>query len=130
MPESDEQVLEILLARLRPALDRWYRGDPYGYAALFADHLTYFDPRTERSLEDLTGLRSHYAPIEGLVRMPEAQVVNPRLQCRGDLAVLTYNVHEHEREGPPSTRWNATEVYERSVDEWRLIHAHWSPLSV
>lgn len=130
MPESDEQVLEVLLARLRPALERWYRGDPYGYAALFADDLTYFDPRTERSLEDLEGLRSHYGPIEGLVQVPEAQVVNPRLQRRGELAVLTYNVHEHEGEGPPSTRWNATEVYERSVDEWRLIHAHWSPLSV
>lgn len=129
MRESDAQVLDDLLDRLRPALERWYRGDPYGYAALFADDLSYFDPRTERSLEDLEGLRSHYGPIEGLVQVPRTRIVNPRLQRRGDLAILTYNVHEHDGEGPPSARWNATEVYERSVDGWRVIHAHWSSLA-
>lgn len=128
MRDADRRVMEAILARLRPALDRWYEGDPSGYAELFAGRLTYFDPRTEGRLADRDALRSHYAPIEGLVKVPRFEVVDPGLQRRGDMAVLTYNLHEHADDGPPSARWNATEVYHRTRDGWRAIHAHWSSI--
>lgn len=120
--------MQEILARLRPALERWYRGDPFGYADLFAERLTYFDPRTERGLHGAEELRSHYAPIEGLVDVPRFEVVDPTLQRRDDLAVLTYHLHEFATDGPPSTRWNTTEVYQRTDGEWRAIHAHWSAI--
>jgi hypothetical protein len=38
--------------------------------------------------------------------------------------VLTYILVRHV--GASTTRWNATQVYQRKKDGWRVIHSHWS----
>ncbi|MFQ5791491.1 MAG: hypothetical protein ACE5JI_13545 [Acidobacteriota bacterium] len=44
------------------------------------------------------------------------------------MAVFTYGLNEYASDGTVSVRWNATEVYRRIGDEWRIVHAHWSPV--
>ena len=52
-----QNVSEAILAQARPALERFYKGDPFGYAELFADELTYFDPGSGGRLNGISTLR-------------------------------------------------------------------------
>ena len=129
MTHTHDQLLETFLDSLPPALERWYSGDPFGYAELFTDgELSYFDPLTSQSLDSSSALQAHYERIVGMVDVPNFEVVNPRLQLLGDVAVFTYNLHEYKSEGAPSLTWNAAEVRECTADGWKVIHAHWSPI--
>lgn len=52
-----------------------------------------------------------------------------RVQRRGDVAVLTYNLRNEsvQPDGKSLTlRWNSTSVYVRMGGEWKVIHSHWS----
>ena len=50
--------------------------------------------------------------------------MNPRVQAIGNAAILTFQFVSFGSEG--SVRWNCTEVYQRFVDAWRIVHSHWS----
>ena len=57
-------------------------------------------------------------------------MVSPKVQCHGDIAVLTYNLVNYERQldgtERQARRWNSTAVFRRIAGEWRTIHSHWS----
>ncbi len=126
---TDQQnVYETILAQARPALERFYKGDPSGYRELFADELTYFDPGTRARLDGISALKDYYAPLEGKINVPRHEVLNPKIQLHGDIGVFTYNLNEYASDGAVSVRWNSTEVYRRIGEEWRIIHAHWSTI--
>lgn len=125
---EQQKASQTILARLQPAAERWYKGDPFGYAELFADSLTYFDPGTGGRLEGITALKDHYAPLKGKISVPRFDILEPKIQLHGNIAVFTYGLNEYGSDGTVSVRWNATEVYRRRGDEWRIIHAHWSPV--
>ena len=127
-PTDQQNVYETLLAQARPALERFYKGDPSGYVELFADELTYFDPRSGGRLDGIIALKDYFAPIEGKINVPRYEVLNPRIQLHGDIGVFTYNLNEFASDGAVSVRWNSTEVYRRIGEEWRIIHAHWSTI--
>jgi len=128
-PQRDSQATEII-ARERAALDRWGRGDPDGYLELYADDVTYFDPMQEKRLDGRAALRAMLAPIRGLVHIARYDMIDPKVQRSGDLAVLTYNLISYSK--PPTgpeviaARWNSTAVFRRDSGAWRTIHVHWS----
>jgi hypothetical protein len=126
---TEESVQETLLAQLRSAMGRWYKGDPSCYADLFADDLTYFAPVTGGRLEGIGALRALFAPVAGKIHVPRFQMLNPKLQLHDDIGILTYNVHEYASDDSATARWNATEVYRRIGNEWRIIHGHWSAIA-
>jgi len=126
MRQDEQDAHENIMARLHPAVERWYKGDPFGYMGLCADDVTYFAPGTGGRLNGLSALRATYATLAGKVNVSRFEILNPKIQFYGDTAVFTYNVNEYGSEGPATYRWNATEVYRRIGDEWRIIHAHWS----
>jgi hypothetical protein len=37
---------------------------------------------------------------------------------------LTYTLVRHL--GTTTSRWNATQVYQRKKEGWRIVHSHWS----
>jgi hypothetical protein len=43
----------------------------------------------------------------------------------GDAVILTFNYASYAAQGQPS-RWNCTEVYRRTRDNWEIIQTHWS----
>jgi ketosteroid isomerase-like protein len=66
----------------------------------------------------------------GKVHIPRYEMINPRVVASSDLAVLSYNLVNYFR-GPDGseavgTRWNSTQVYRRTGDQWRVVHVHWS----
>ena len=118
-----------IIALERGALDRWGKGDPQGYLELYAPDITYFDPTQERRVDGAAAMQKLYGPIKGMVRVDSYEMVEPKVQQRGDVAVLTFNLVSHARRPNGDTitvRWNSTEVYGRSRGKWSIIHSHWS----
>jgi ketosteroid isomerase-like protein len=120
---------KTIIALERGALDRWGKGDPQGYLELYAPDITYFDPMQERRVDGAATMQKLYGPIKGMVRVDSYEMVEPKVQQRGDLAVLTFNLVSHARRPTGDTitvRWNSTEVYARTRGKWSIIHSHWS----
>jgi hypothetical protein len=127
--EREDDVAEKIIAIERAALDRWGKGDPWGFTEISADEVTYYDPDTERRLDGLEALRKFYAAIEGKIRIERYEMINPKVQIHGDTAVLTFNLIDYIPTSEGSTReeyWNSTEVYSQIDRKWKIIHTHWS----
>jgi uncharacterized protein (TIGR02246 family) len=124
-PDGDE-----VIALERSALDRWGKGDPGGFLSLYADEISYFDPIQDRRIDGLAAMRALYEPFAGRFTIDRYEMVNPRVQRYGDVAVLTYNLQNYARQADgterPTTRWNSSAVFRRIDGKWRTIHSHWS----
>jgi len=113
----------------RAALDRWGNGDPRGLLETYAPEITYFDIGTERRLDGHAAMTEYYRPITGKIKVARYEMIGPKVQRHGDVAVLTYNLRSDavQPDGKQVTvRWNSTSVYARLGREWKIIHSHWS----
>jgi ketosteroid isomerase-like protein len=125
---------EAIIALERAALDRWITFDPDGYLGLFAPEATYFDPYQEKRVDGIEALTTTLAVIrkfKGAINEPRYEMIDPRVQHHGDVALLTFNLINYGKvgDGPETVlaRWNSSEVYCRlSTGEWKIIHSHWS----
>jgi uncharacterized protein (TIGR02246 family) len=127
---ADDYSPEDIIALERGALDRWGKGDPQGFLDLMAEDETYFDPLTEKRIDGREALRQYMAPFAGKIRIDRVELIDPQVRRQGDLAVLTFNLANYGAQfdgGPKSTsRWNATEVFQRIDGRWKIVHSHWS----
>ena len=130
LPPADDFQPETVIALERAALDRWGKGDPQGYFEIMAQDQTYFDPMTAKRIDGQDALKKYIAPFTGKIRIERIEMIDPKVQRSGDLAVLTFNLVSHgaQMDGGPKTivRWNATEVYQRLGGSWKIVHSHWS----
>lgn len=126
MEKSDDiaRIKDAVLALERAALDRWGKGDPEGYVEITAPDVTYFDPYVKHRLDGIDALKAWYEPIRGTIRIDSDEIIDPRVQVIGDVAILTIHYVSHGSEG--AMRWNCTEVYRRAGGEWKIVHTHWS----
>jgi ketosteroid isomerase-like protein len=124
MATAEADPAAIIVEMERAALERWGRGDPDGFIDLSAAEVSYFDPFTERRLDGIAALRSWYDQIRGKIHIDRFEIIEPRVQVAGDIAVLTYRFQSHGSEG--SMHWNTSEVYQRSLAGWKIVHTHWA----
>lgn len=127
---AEDDASEKIIALERAALDRWAKGDPGGYLETYAPEVTYFDPGQEKRVDGLQAMKDLLTPIAGKIRIARYEMLSPRVQRRGDMAVLTYNILNYIKRPDGSeaaaTRWNVTEVYGRVDGRWRIVHSHFS----
>ena len=125
-----EDVSAQVIALERGALDRWGKGDPGGYVEIYAPDVTYFDPFQEKRVDGLDAIKALLAPIAGKIRVSRYDMLNPKVQQAGDMAVLSFNLSSYQKQPdgsePVVARWNATAVYRRTAGTWKSIHVHWS----
>ena len=127
-------VAEHIMSLERSALDRWIRGDPDGYLSLYADDGTYFDPFRDKRVDGLAELNARTASMRGITlpfTEPRYEMIGPRVQREGNMAVLSFNLVNYGKPSGSTTetvlaRWNATQVYRERNGAWRIIHTHWS----
>jgi ketosteroid isomerase-like protein len=127
---ADDSQPETIVALESGALDRWGEGDPQGFLDIMAPDETYFDPRTAKRIDGQEALKQYFAPFTGKIKIEKVEMIDPKVQRSGDLAVLTFNLVDYggQVDGGPKTtaRWNATEVYQRLNGSWKIVHSHWS----
>jgi ketosteroid isomerase-like protein len=126
----DEPDDNSVIATERRALDRWIKGDPDGYLEIYTDEITYFDPKTAHRVDGRPAMTAWLAPVRGKVKIHRYEMLNPKVQRYGEIAVLTYNIVNYQLRPNgteyPTTRWNSTAVFRRVGTEWRTIHSHFS----
>jgi ketosteroid isomerase-like protein len=124
------KLSEKLIALERAALDRWITGDPEGYLTLYAHEVTYFDPFREKRVDGLEGMKAISKKVEVPIKSPRYEIIDPKVQRHGDVALLTFNLINYGKLGDSEekalSRWNATEIYIRMDRQWKIIHSHWS----
>jgi len=120
---------ETIIALERSALDRWGKGDPQGYLQTYAEDVSYFDPTLERRVDGLGAMKDLLMPITGKIKIDRYEMIGPKVQHRGDVAVLSYQVVNYGRRpngGSVIGRWNSTAVYGRVEGKWKIIRSHFS----
>lgn len=120
-PPTD--VAATIIAMERAALDQSDRLDPDGFLKLSDPDVVYIDPSLERPIVGLDNLRAYYKSFGNSGSPAAGEMLNVRTKVADDTVVLTFN---YQRKDGAGARWNATEIYHRTKDGWRIIHTHWS----
>jgi len=127
---ADDYSPDSIIALERVALDRWGKGDPKGYYDLMAAGETYFDPTTAKRVDGIEALMAHIAPFDGKIAIDHYDMIDPKVQHDGEVAVLTFNLVDSGARiagvDQGTQRWNSTEVFQRIDGKWRIVHSHWS----
>jgi hypothetical protein len=113
-----------ILALERQALDGWQKGDPGPLLATAAQDSTYLPAAVGKRIVGLPALKAMLDPYRGRPLFDSYEMVDPKVMATGDTAVLTYILVRHL--GGATTRWNGTQVYQRTKEGWRVVHTHWS----
>jgi uncharacterized protein (TIGR02246 family) len=112
------------------AMERWRKGDPWGFVELYAPDVTYFDTGTLRRINGRQALSDEYEKRQGKIFYDVMDFIEPQVQVYGDIAILFYRFLSTwlNPDGSISKRtpWNCTEVYQRLEGGWKIIHNHWS----
>ena len=107
------------------ALARWCQGDPSGFLALYTSDVVYFDPFIDARIDGIEALTAYYEPLRGKIRTLRHEMISPRVQTMGDVAVLTFQFASWSHNGQKQM-WNSTEAYRLEGQGWRIFHSHWS----
>jgi len=113
-----------VIALERKALDGLAQGSLDALLAVCDADLSYFHVMTNGRLDGAPAVKSLVEPYRGRRLFESYEMIQPRVQASGDVAVLTYVLVQ--RNGGAAARWNGTQVYQRKAGGWRIIHTHWS----
>ncbi len=122
--DGNEAAAREVLALERTTLDGWLAGNPDPLLAISDPEITYFHVVTDQRLDGLPAVKALFEAYRGRPLFDSYEMAQPKVQSAGDTAVLTYTLVRHV--GTATTRWNATQVYQRKKEGWRIIHSHWS----
>ena len=122
--DGSEATAREVIALERTTLDGWQVGNPDPLLAISDPEITYFHVVTDKRLDGLPAVKALFESYRGRPLFDSYEMAEPKVQASGDTAVLTYTLVRHV--GTATTRWNATQVYQRKKEGWRIIHSHWS----
>jgi ketosteroid isomerase-like protein len=129
-PKDYEGILGELMALESAAMERWRKGDPWGFIEISAPKVTYFDTGTPQRINGREALSAEYAQREGRIFYDVMDFIDPRVQACGEMAVLFYRFLSTRLIADGSiaqrTPWNCTEVFRQTGGQWKIIHTHWS----
>ncbi len=122
--DSEQAVIREILALDRQALDGWTKGNPDGDLSISDPSMTLFHLPNDKRLDGFPAVREFYEKYRGISVCDSYEIVEPKVQVSGDIAVLTFLFDA--RKGDVTTRYYSTQVWQHKKDGWRIIHAHWS----
>src|SRR5512140_655759 len=123
-------MIEDILTIEKQAMERWRNGDPMGFVEISDRDLISIDPGLAKPILGINEFTSSMKQLTGKIHYDGSEFIDPGLVIIGDAAVLSYNycssVISSGQKVVSETRWNATEVYFRRADQWKIVHTHWS----
>ena len=122
-----EEAERMVVAQERRALEQWAGGNPLGFLDIDAADVTYFDDIGAHSrIDGIEEMRTYFSSLQGKIPPHQYEMLEPKVQLYGDMAILTLRYKAHSTDGKPLSHWKATSVYRRTGSQWRIVHAHWS----
>jgi hypothetical protein len=73
-------------------------------------------------VDGLGAMKALLVPITGKIKIDRYEMIGPKVQHSGDMAVLSYNLVSYAKRGDGGSvvvRWNDTEVYGRIGENGR-----------
>lgn len=116
---------EIIIAKEKAILDRWIKGDTFGFIEAAAEEITYFDPGLEKRCTGKKEFHNWIAAFNGTFSFPKYEFIDPQVQMHGNVGILTFNFVGFMQDGSKEC-FNTTEVYGLIDGDWKLISSHWS----
>jgi ketosteroid isomerase-like protein len=86
--------------------------------------ITYFHLVSEKRVEGIAAVRALFDGYRGMPLFDSYEIAQPKVQEAGDVAVLSYLLVT--RNGGITRRWNATQVFQKKKEGWRVVHSHFS----
>ncbi len=137
---SEAAVEQELLGVLDAHLKSIWAGDLEAYTATTGEDVTFYEWYI--STQRIDGLNFHLRETAANFRAAEArrgrgeryevehEVLQPKVQVYGDVAVLTYTLlmRYTTDDGVRHTEHNETRVFHRRRAGWQLVHCHKSPM--
>jgi ketosteroid isomerase-like protein len=133
---TEQELLDVLDRHLRSI----WAGDLETYRATTAPDVTFYEWYI--STQRIDGVDFHLRETAANARVNEAQrtagqrreieheVLAPKVQFYGDLAIVTYTLLMRYvgDEGVRHTEHNETRVFHQRDGHWQLVHCHKSPM--
>ena len=127
---NENEITEKIISMEKTALDRWGKGDPWGYLEIFAPEVTYYNPFESARIDGLDAMKKYYGDQAGQIFIDKYDMTNIKVQVHGNIAILSYNLFNYKKQPDgtfkETTRWNSTKVYCLADGNWEIIHNHWS----
>jgi len=126
---STTDVEKTIVEKEKQVLDEWGKGRTMIFPNNSAVDVTYFDPSLEKRLDGKEAFAALCKSIEGKFTVDRYDMIDPKVQVYGEVAILTYNLIDYSEKGDSTEKtfsWNSTEVYHKEGDDWRIVHSHWS----
>lgn len=123
------EVEELIIAKEKQVLDEWGKGRTMVFPDNSAPEITYFDPSLEKRLDGKEAFAALCKSIEGKFTVDRYDMLDPKVQVYGEVAILTYNLIDYSEKAGSTEKtfsWNSTEVYHKEGRDWRIVHSHWS----
>jgi uncharacterized protein (TIGR02246 family) len=121
---------ETIMALENTAMERWRRGDPFGWTDISAEDVIYVEPNLAKPIIGLEAYKDYFKPVAGQIIYQGSEFIDPEIIIVGDAAVLSYNyrstVNSPEGDILNQLYWNASEVYFKVGYKWKIVHTHWS----
>jgi ketosteroid isomerase-like protein len=121
---------KIIMSLENGAMERWCKGDVWGWTEISDEEIIYVDPGVTAPIEGLDAYKKYLKQFEGKIHYQISEFIDPKIKGYGDLVVLTYNYRDAKTEADGSiveqSLWNSTEVYCFREATWKIIHTHWS----
>ena len=119
---------QAILSLEKEAMERWCNGDPWGFAEISADDISYVAPDRTSPIIGLEEFKAYMRQLEGRIRYRGSEFIDPRVVVAGDAAVLSYNYRSSviPPDGTVESQCpgrNTTGYWGRS---WRLSQRRWS----
>jgi ketosteroid isomerase-like protein len=102
--------------------------------ATVADDYTEFNPDYPVRIDGKTANSNLYAASEkDGSKSLDSEMMNPKVQVYGDVAILTYSfvgVRQTKDGKTQASPGKSTRVYARQNGQWKLVHAHFSSVEI
>lgn len=126
MTNENTDLTTKIIALEKGALDKWFKGDTSGYLTIWSQkNFSYFDSSKPHRVDTYAEIKEFVlANVEGKLFADTYDFEDPRVQIKGDMAVLTYQLFA--KTSLNEMRYNCIEVYEREGADWKVVHSTWS----
>ena len=125
-----EGLLGEIMELESAAMERWRKGDSWGFTDICDEGVTYFDTGTSKRIDGLNALKTEYLKRVGKIRYDIMDFIDPKIYAYGNAAVLFYRFFSTciNPDGSIASRipWNCTEVFAKINNQWKIVHTHWS----